>query len=797
MKSIIRITLVLLIINCSLIITNAQVAINSDGASPDASAMLDVTSTSKGILVPRMDSTSRQGISGPANGLLVFDTDFNSFWYYTNSTWLNLNAAMADADNDTKIQIEKNPDEDIIRFDLGGTERLVIEENSNGATLLSLPNSDDNIIIGEGAGTKLNPAFWSKSSGYGNNFIGAYAGHVTTTGHRNLFAGAYSGYANTTGENNIFAGHQSGYSNTSGVYNNFIGANAGYSNTSGDYNCFIGGDAGFKNTAGQLNVFLGYSAGYYEESSNKLYIENSSADSTQALIYGDFDADSLQINGQLSIYGAYKFPITDGSANQVLVTDGSGTLSWTDAPDDQTLSLENDTLTISNGNAIDLSELRTIDSDGLTIVIEPTSILDVEQALWSPATSTSDVLWQSFIPNYSGYLSQFDLNLDNSNPFDGGVFSVYDGTGIGGTLLFSKAIGSLGDDWQSIDLSDDSISLVMGNTYTIALEDTTVNSSFTFFSYTDVYSDGVTGIGNTTYSVYDLAFRTYYMAESDVSTNILTVNSSSSDNITYNLSNIDTLHFSDGTNQSSASHNVTQNIILNDFWLTNDGDNEGITITNDGAVGIGTSPTNGKLEISGSIDNTINGYTYVSNIGNSVNYVSSNTSPKEVSIYASDRIVGKFVISLSDERIKDIQGISDSKKDLAILNQIQITDYQFKDNIREGNTQQKKVIAQQVAEVFPQAVEKQTTEIIPDIYQTATIDENGWVVFNEELKIENGALQVGDKVQILFDDKKELLEVLEVNENAFKVKKLITNHQSPITNHRLHLWSPSSRLSHS
>ncbi|MEL6660246.1 MAG: hypothetical protein AAFR36_27520, partial [Bacteroidota bacterium] len=93
----------------------AQVAINADGASPDASAILDITSTDQGILIPRMDSLSRQSISDPANGLMVFDTSSNSFWYYTDSTWLNLNAVLSDADNDTKIQIEENPDEDIIR----------------------------------------------------------------------------------------------------------------------------------------------------------------------------------------------------------------------------------------------------------------------------------------------------------------------------------------------------------------------------------------------------------------------------------------------------------------------------------------------------------------------------------------------------------------------------------------------------------------------------------------------------------------------------------------------------------
>ncbi len=55
----------------------AQVAINTTGNSPDASAMLDVVSTDKGLLIPRMTTTQRLdiniGLGGPAEGLLVYD----------------------------------------------------------------------------------------------------------------------------------------------------------------------------------------------------------------------------------------------------------------------------------------------------------------------------------------------------------------------------------------------------------------------------------------------------------------------------------------------------------------------------------------------------------------------------------------------------------------------------------------------------------------------------------------------------------------------------------------------------
>ena len=69
---------------------NAQVAINSDNSNPDPSAMLDVKSTDKGMLVPRMTTTQRTAISMPASGLLVFDSTTGSFWFYNSGAWQEL-----------------------------------------------------------------------------------------------------------------------------------------------------------------------------------------------------------------------------------------------------------------------------------------------------------------------------------------------------------------------------------------------------------------------------------------------------------------------------------------------------------------------------------------------------------------------------------------------------------------------------------------------------------------------------------------------------------------------------------
>ncbi len=60
------------------------------GASPDASAALDVNSTTKGFLPPRMTTAQRIAIATPAEGLIVFDSDLSNLYIYKNAEWKTL-----------------------------------------------------------------------------------------------------------------------------------------------------------------------------------------------------------------------------------------------------------------------------------------------------------------------------------------------------------------------------------------------------------------------------------------------------------------------------------------------------------------------------------------------------------------------------------------------------------------------------------------------------------------------------------------------------------------------------------
>lgn len=240
---------------------NGNVAINNDGAAPDDDAILDIQSTTKGVLIPRMTTTQRMtlGNNNPPTSLLVFDVTTSSFWFYGTNGWAELASGtpnlISDADNDTKIQVEENTDEDIIRFDLGGNERMVLRENTNGVPRLELidnSNSSD-VYIGKDAGKMDTP---SKNGNVGVGFNALYS----NDGLDNTAIGSQTLYSNTFGIYNTAIGHKALYSNIIGSNNTAIGINTLYHNTSGHKNIAIGDLALWANTTADNNVAIGHQA---------------------------------------------------------------------------------------------------------------------------------------------------------------------------------------------------------------------------------------------------------------------------------------------------------------------------------------------------------------------------------------------------------------------------------------------------------------------------------------------------------------------------------------------------------
>lgn len=89
-----RETTIMLFCSFAIFTLSAQnVGINNDGSSPDPSAMLDIKSNAKGLLIPRMTEVERNAIGAPATSLLIFQTDADAgFYYYTGTDWQKLGA---------------------------------------------------------------------------------------------------------------------------------------------------------------------------------------------------------------------------------------------------------------------------------------------------------------------------------------------------------------------------------------------------------------------------------------------------------------------------------------------------------------------------------------------------------------------------------------------------------------------------------------------------------------------------------------------------------------------------------
>lgn len=237
---------------------------------PHHSSILDVQSTQKGILIPRMTQAQRLLIGDPAEGLMVFQTDEPAgFWFFRGAQWnrINTSSILSDLDNDTRIQVEATPDEDMIRFDLGGTQRWVMTGNR-----IEPSNTGESIFIGKDAGKEDDLSLNS------NVFIGDYAGQDNTSGFWNVGIGTAALIFNTDGSKSVAIGFNAlslngpGTSNntaigfsamtytTSGNFNTACGTEALNRNTTGSSNVAVGSHALTKNTTGELNVAVGASA---------------------------------------------------------------------------------------------------------------------------------------------------------------------------------------------------------------------------------------------------------------------------------------------------------------------------------------------------------------------------------------------------------------------------------------------------------------------------------------------------------------------------------------------------------
>ena len=156
---------------------NGALRLGNVGAINGA-ALLQLNSTSKGLLIPRMTTAQRNAITTPPTGLIIYNTSAQKFNFYDGSSWSVLLASngnfpvkIEDADADTKVEVEQAADEDFIRFNVSGTEAMVIDNTGNVGVGISVPtvkmDIDGELRVNDMAGSPLGSTV----------YLGAPGGH--------------------------------------------------------------------------------------------------------------------------------------------------------------------------------------------------------------------------------------------------------------------------------------------------------------------------------------------------------------------------------------------------------------------------------------------------------------------------------------------------------------------------------------------------------------------------------------------------------------------------------------------
>ncbi len=233
-------------------------------------ALLQMNSTNRGFLMPRLTTAQRNSIAAPAAGLQIYNVDTGGFDFYSGGQWRQSVGTNGNT-SDGVMRIGTNNGQPL-HLITAGTDRLSIDTAGNvgignltPAYPLDVqgPARIDSMYIGNGPSQDIT-----------NSFVGYNAGQTMSAGFYNTGFGANALQNITSGNDNIAVGMDSLRSLTGGVNNVAIGSGAGIGLNSSD-NVLIGGNAGSNIFTGYSNIAIGTDAGMNLTSgSNNILIGN-------------------------------------------------------------------------------------------------------------------------------------------------------------------------------------------------------------------------------------------------------------------------------------------------------------------------------------------------------------------------------------------------------------------------------------------------------------------------------------------------------------------------------------------
>lgn len=294
---------------CSLLLLSQGVGIGTN--SPAGSALLDLSSTSRGILIPRMTTAQRTAIVSPANGLLVYDISNSGFWFYNGGNWVSLTGSgsftlpyyNSVSITDTAFHVKN----------VAGT--AIAGEGSNTTGVAGLSNSGHGV---EGSSVSGNGVY---GNSFSSNGVNAYSFNGNGLLANSTNGSAVYGFSNNanatiygTNSNGLGVGVQGNASLNHGV----LGTSAGTSKAG------VRGEAtgnGGYGVYGTSSSSVGY--GVYGNNAAGVAVYGSSVTGTGVRAISS-SGIALDVVGNMKISGGN----TNPSYGAVLTSDASGNVSW-------------------------------------------------------------------------------------------------------------------------------------------------------------------------------------------------------------------------------------------------------------------------------------------------------------------------------------------------------------------------------------------------------------------------------------------------------------------------------------
>ncbi|MES1216058.1 MAG: hypothetical protein ABUT20_11120, partial [Bacteroidota bacterium] len=244
----------------SFLMYGQNVGINADGSAPDNSAMLDIKSTNKGLLIPRMTQSQRDLISSPSIGLMIYQSDSTpGFYFYNGIAWM-----MVGGGNNV-WSLNGNSGTNSISNFIGTTDSvsLTFRANNHKAGFIDVGND-----FSDGpANTSFGYRSLDVNTGWFGTAFGYQALYRNTSAWYNSAFGYHALWNNTTGFNNTAVGMETLQSNVIGNNNTATGR-AALTNSTGSNNTAFGFQVLGNTMAGEDNTGVGSSTLVFNRTGN-------------------------------------------------------------------------------------------------------------------------------------------------------------------------------------------------------------------------------------------------------------------------------------------------------------------------------------------------------------------------------------------------------------------------------------------------------------------------------------------------------------------------------------------------